>query len=335
MILTDYLKDKLFNILILLVVEILSGAMLWIINVRILFIIFFEIILLTGFVVVFIADFIKKSQYYNMLLKTLSDLEEKTLLTEIVKASPFLDAKINYDVLKQSYKYMNDKIAEFEKQNAEYREYVEMWVHEIKTPITSAKLMIENNKNLTTLYIGDEISKIDGFVEQALYYARSTSLEKDFKVEQVPLKEMVNSAVKCHSKFVIQAGGKVEFDSLNFNVYADKKWMSFIIGQIIDNAVKYKKDKLLILFEGNSYADGISLTISDNGIGIIGEDIPRVFDKGFTGRNGRIYSKATGIGLYLCKKLCIKMNVEISISSQVNVGTKVKICFPKSSMIFK
>lgn len=333
MTLKDYLKDKLFSISILVVVELLSASLLWLVEVPSIFIVFFELILFMGFSIVLIVDFIKRHQYYVALLKTMDQLEQKTLLSEMIKRGSFLDAQILYDVLKKSDIYMNNKIAEYERDNRQYREYVELWVHEIKTPIACAKLIIENDKNITTLHIDDELRKIDGFVEQALFYARSTSLEKDFKVEKTTLKELVTSAIKTYSKSIIQIGGGVKLDSLDYEVYTDKKWISFIIGQVIHNATKYEKGNLLIRFYASTYENGVYLVIADNGIGIQEEDISRVFDKGFTGENGRRYNKSTGIGLYLCNKLCEKMNMKITLSSIVNQGTEVKIYFPKNSLI--
>jgi len=327
-----YLKDKIFSILIFAAVEILSVLFLWLIDVRKIFIIYFIFIFVLGYIVVMLQDYIKRKNYYNDILKILAHLDEKTLLSEIIKKAPFLEAQILYDILKESDKFMNDRIAVYERNSREYREYVEMWVHEIKTPVTSAKLMIENNKNIITLRIDEELQKIDAFVEQALYYARSTSLEKDFKVEQVSLKELVTTSIKNYSKTIIQAGGRVELNSLEHIVYTDKKWTLFIIGQIIANAAKYQNGELLIYFNGSSYESGKYLEISDNGIGIPEKDLSRVFDKGFTGENGRRYHKSTGIGLYLCKKLCRKMNMEITISSS-NKGTAVRIYFSKNNLL--
>lgn len=329
----DYIKDKSFRIMAFVTAGALVAGLLWLIDVSKIFIIFTELLFFMGFFIPMLWDFIKQKQYYDTLLEALEKLEEKTLLPAIIKQAPFLEAKILYEIIKQSDKYMNDRIAYYDKEAREYREYVEIWVHEIKTPVTSAGLMIENNKNITTLRIGEELRKIDSFVEQALYYARSTSLEKDFKVEKTSLRELVMSAVKTHAKPIIQAGGRIETDFLDITVYADKKWLSFIIGQLLDNAAKYQNGNLLIRLQGCTYENGVYLSVSDNGIGIPNKDLSHVFDKGFTGENGRRYNKSTGMGLYLCKKLCLKMNMGITISSIQNQETEIKIFFPKNSLL--
>lgn len=327
-----YIRDKTPQIMLLLGAVFLSALFLWLLDIRRLFILFFEMLFIMAFFAGLLLDFYKRYQYYNELIKNFESLDEKTLFSEIAERAAFTDGEILYDIISQTDKYMNDKIEDYAYAGREYREYIEMWVHEIKTPITSASLMIENDKNITTLNIKDELMKIDGFVKQALYYARSTTLEKDFKVESSSLNEIVISAVKQYSKPIIQAYGHVYFENLDNKVYADKKWCTFIIGQLIANSVKYRCDDLQIHFSSRNYKNGVILSIRDNGVGIPEEDITRIFDKGFTGENGRHYNKSTGIGLYLCKKLCLKMNMDISVSSKKNEGTIMNIYFPKNSL---
>ena len=206
-------------------------------------------------------------------------------------------------------------------------------MHEIKTPITSARLIVENEKNPTTLRIDDELRKIDAYVEQVLYYARSTDVEKDFKVEKITLQALVYAALKTYSKPLIQVGGKPVLKELDVPVTADSKSCTFVIGQILSNAIKYRKDNLQVEFSARAEKNTVSLFISDNGIGISAADLPRVFDKGFTGENGRRYSKSTGIGLYLSQRLCRKMNISLSISSVPGQGTTVTMVFPTESYL--
>ncbi|NBH80674.1 sensor histidine kinase [Clostridiaceae bacterium] len=309
-----------------------SMGLLWLMGLRYEFIIYIEIIFGFSFLAAFVWDYTRKKKYYCGFMALFDGLDDKTLLAELVEKPGFLDGKLLYQILRLSNKYMNDKLAEAGATNQEYREYIEMWVHEIKTPITSAHLIIENDKNISTIRIDDELNKIDHFVEQALFYARSTTLEKDFKIEKTTLKTLVQEALKSYSKQIIEAHGRPVFVNLDIPVFADRKWCVFIIGQIIANSVKYAKENLILTFEGSSFDNGCSLSISDNGIGITEADIPRIFDKGFTGENGRKFGKSTGIGLYLCRKLCSKMNMEISVTSGFENGTTVKITFPKENL---
>lgn len=333
--LADYLIDRIFSIVVFLIAAAISMGLLWLMELRNEFIIYIELIFLFSFLVVFVWDYTRKRKYYRELLSLFDRMDDKTLLAELIERPRFLDGEILFQILRLSNKYMNDKLVEAFAANQEYREYVEMWVHEIKTPITSAHLIIENDKNISTIRIDDELNKIDHYVEQALFYARSTTLEKDFKIEQTTMKELVQEALKGYSKQIIRAGGKPIFENLDIPVFADRKWCVFIIGQIIANSVKYAKEKLVLIFTGTTFNNGCCLSISDNGIGIAEVDIPRIFDKGFTGENGRKYKKSTGIGLYLGRKLCRKMNMEISATSSLQSGTTLKIIFPKENLDFE
>lgn len=330
---TDYILDHIVSVICFTGAECLVFCLLWLVEVQTIFIIFTGAIFLLFFLASLIWDFHRRRSYYNRLLRLLEQLDEKTLLMEIAERPHFLDGQLVCDILRQNNKYLNDQIGEMKKQNRDYRDFLDTWVHEIKTPITSARLIVENEKNPTTLKIEDELCKIDNFVELVLYYARSSDVEKDFKVEKTSLKSLVSAALKTYSKPVIQAGGRIRMESLDIPVCADKKSCSFIIGQIISNAVKYRQEDFCLDFTSEAEKNRILLMIHDNGIGIDEADLSRVFDKGFTGENGRRFPKSTGIGLYLCKKLCGKMNMNISITSEKGQGTTVTLYFPTESLL--
>ena len=330
---SDYITDRIVSFVCFVISEGLVFGLLWLVEVPMVFIIFTEIIFLLFFLFSLIWDYHRRSGYYKRLLQLLDQLDEKTLLMEIAERPGFLDAKIVSYILKQNNKYQNDKIAEMQKQNRDYRDFLDTWVHEIKTPITSARLIIENEKNPTTLKIEDELRKIDNFVELVLYYARSSDVEKDFKVENTTLKALVSTALKTYSKPIIQAGGRIHMEGMDIPVCADSKSCSFIIGQVISNAIKYRQEEFRLEFRSQVQKNRIALLIHDNGIGISRADLSRVFDKGFTGENGRRFPKSTGIGLYLCKKLCDRMNIAISISSEKGQGTTIALYFPTESLL--
>lgn len=330
---TEYLRDHLFSLVCMLASMLLLFALLWLIEIPITFLLFAEAIFAMAYLASLAYDFFRKRGYYHLLLKTLDRMEEKTLLGELLEHPRFLEGQILEEVLRRCNKYQNDQITAARQDSREYREYIDTWVHEIKTPITSARLLIENEKNPTTLRIGDELGRIETYVEQVLYYARSTDVEKDFKVEKTTLRELAVAALKIYSKPLIQAGGQPVMEDLDLPVAADVKSCTFIIGQVISNAIKYRKDRLQITFSGRAEKNRVLLSISDNGIGIPAADLPRVFDKGFTGENGRLYSRSTGIGLYLCRKLCQKMNMELSVSSVPDEGTTITMAFPTESYL--
>ena len=181
--------------------------------------------------------------------------------------------------------------------------------------------------------VKEELSRIDGYVEQALYYARSTNLEKDYMIREINLDNLVKETVKKYSKQLIAAKATPCFDNLAQTVYGDPKWLEFILGQLIANSIKYKKDTLRLTFSACEEQNHVLLSISDNGVGIPENELSRIFEKGFTGTNGRSYTKSTGIGLYLCRKLCNKMHLSISASSASGQGTTIQITFPKDSRL--
>ena len=248
----DYAADHIFSFLFLSVSGLLIFALLWLVETPMVFIFFVESIMLTAYFCAFLYDYWRRRNYYTQLWKTLDRLEEKTLIGEILVRPDFLDGQILDDILRRCNKYQNDRLADAEQNSQEYREYLDSWVHEIKTPITSARLIVENHINPATLRIDDELRRIDGFVEQVLYYARSAAVEKDFKVEKTTLQALVNSALKTYSKPLIQAGGRPVFCGLDIPVCADTKSCSFIIGQIISNSIKYRTENLQVSFSARS-----------------------------------------------------------------------------------
>lgn len=157
-----------------------------------------------------------------------------------------------------------------------------------------------------------DLDRVNAYVEQVLYYVRSTSVEKDFFVKRVSLQELVEDTLKNCAREMICGKATVNLAHLEPEVHTDPKWMKFILHQIIANSIKYRSGETLQLtFSGRKEENAVGLDIADDGIGIPENDLERIFEKGFTGQNGRITAKATGMGLYLCKKLCAKMNSSV------------------------
>ena len=230
---------------------------------------------------------------------------------------------------------MLENVNSYKQLQEDYKEYIELWIHEIKIPIATSKLIIENNKNEITKSIDEELDEIENYTEQALFYARSNTVNKDYVVTKSNLKEIVNEAILKSKRALLSNKISIELNDLEKEVFTDSKWATFIINQIIQNSIKYskKEDKRIQLY-AKSNNENIILYIKDNGIGIKKGEITRVFEKGFTGENGRIINKkSTGIGLYLCQKLCNKLGLEIELNSKRDIGTEVRIIFPKSSYI--
>jgi len=325
--LKTFLKDKIVFIFLCIIISAFSAVLLYMVEATLFFILFVPCVYLAGSIVALAVEFVRKNSYYKRLYITLEELDKKCLLSEIIDEPTFYEGRILYDILKTSDKAMNDEIAFHSLASAEYREYIELWVHEIKTPIAGAKLISENADNTALL---DTLQRIDRYVEQALFYSRSNTVEKDFLIKKTELKDLVSSVLRKNAKHLIDNKISVDITGVGGTVFTDTKWTDFIFWQILDNAIKYESKEIKIYSEENS--NSTSLFICDNGIGIAEQDISRVFNKGFTGESGRTYTKATGLGLYLCKKLCLKLGLNISLRSKQGEGTTVEIVFPKSEM---
>jgi signal transduction histidine kinase len=297
-----------------------------VIRAEIFFTIFIPSLILFGGILAILPEYFIKNRYYTELQNILRQMDKRHLIQEVIRRPDFIEGRILFDMLKTTGKSMNDEISKYKTAYAEYREYIELWVHEIKTPIAGAKLIGENKGNRLALEV---IDKIDSLVEQALYYARSNTVEKDYLIRSVALSELVGVALKESARFLIGREIVIQTRGLEPTVFTDAKWIIFIIRQIIDNAAKYGGTTLW--FCGEQRENSVSLSIHDNGVGIPEADISRVFQKGFTGVNGRTFGQSTGFGLYLCKKLCVKLGLGISIAAQPDQGTTLTIVFPKSN----
>lgn len=274
-------------------------------------------------------EFIKYRNYYAELQEVLEGLSPKYLLPEVMSKPTFSEAKIIYDLLKVTHKEMHEQVNVYKDMQEEYKEYVESWIHEIKTPIAAAKLMIENNEGPVTYKIASEIKQVESFVEQALYYARSNDVSKDYIIKPLELRSVIVTVIKENSRTLIQKKITPQLEALDDEVYSDSKWVIFIVNQIIGNSMKYSKESGgMIKVYSEKQRNKVILNIQDNGIGINEKDVKYVFDKGFTGENGRKFSRSTGIGLYLCKRLCDKLGLGITLESTLGEGTRVQLIFP-------
>lgn len=278
------------------------------------------------------VEYARKRSYYGRLLRSLDVLDRKSLLCEVLDEPDFLEGQILYRVLKECNKSMNDEIATYRHQEEEYREYIEAWMHEVKTPLAAAKLTLENDTGSVPASVSDDLRRIEDYLEQALFYARSGSVEKDYLIRPISLRELVNASVRRNAKDMIASKIGLTLENLDFIVLTDVKWTDFILNQILVNAIKYRSASPSIRLYAKQEKNGVSLLIEDNGIGIRQADLPRVFDRGFTGETGRKFSKATGLGLYLSKRLCDKIGLGISVFSIEGKGTTVHLIFPSGTM---
>ena len=331
---TKYIKDKIYYILTFSIYIILISIYLKAMETEIPAIIIVIAISTIFFCAGFIISYLKSNKYLKDIDKMMDNLTEKYLITEIMPKPSRAERLAYYRILKKANKSMLENISIIKQQQKDYKEYIESWVHEIKIPITSVKLLCENNKSDITTKIDEEIEEINNFVEQALFYARMDQVSNDFMIKNINLNNVIKNVLARNKKIMIQNNMKVELNNVNTNCYTDEKWLEFIVNQIIQNAIKYRKEKnanIVITISENK--ENVILNIKDNGIGIKTSEIDRIFDKGFTGTNGRNQKKSTGIGLYLCKRLCQEIGMEIEANSKENEFTEIKIIIPRNKKI--
>lgn len=214
-------------------------------------------------------------------------------------------------------------VSEADHAKSEMTDYYTLWAHQIKTPIAAMRLLLQPEQSKQSTDLSIELFKIEQYVEMVLQYLRLDSASSDFVIKKYDLDTIVKQAVRKYSKLFILKKISLDYSELNCNVLTDEKWLSFIVEQILSNALKYTNKGKITIYMDNDNAK--TLIVQDTGIGIDAEDIPRVFEKGFTGYNGRTDKKSTGIGLYLCKRVLTKLSHTIMIESDVGHGTKVKI----------
>ena len=214
------------------------------------------------------------------------------------------------------------------KRYTDLMDYYTLWVHQIKTPIAASQLLVQDvtDRNIRSL-LEQEIFKIDAYTHLVLQYLRLENFHDDLQLKQVSLEHLVKEVVRKYSLFFIQKGLTINLDDLDVKVISDEKWLLVIIEQVLSNSLKYTKSGgIEVYFKDNT------LYLKDSGIGIKDSDILRVFERGFSGYNGRLTQQSSGLGLYLSKKIADQLGHDISISSQVGQGTTVSIHFQKKKL---
>lgn len=328
-----FCKDQFTFIFLELVCVILIALFLQAFDIHKILILLVCQLIIVVFCIGLLAKYLKMKRYFTKVLCIYQKLNEKTLLAEIIEKPDFYEGQLFYDMLLAASKDMNDRIGSLKQQQKDYLEYIELWVHEIKTPIAGMELYLNNHKSEKNRELQFQLNRIENYVEQVLYYARSSQFNQDFIIEKFELSSLVKSVVKENALMLIQANAQIKMETLNGEVYTDSKWLKYVLKQILENSEKYRKDSLYIEFKSRLDKDKLYLSIKDNGIGIKASDINQVFQKGYTGIQGRNFKKSTGMGLYISKKLCAKLGLNLTIASPNEDGTIVTIAFPYNKEI--
>ncbi len=326
-----FLKDKQFFLVLFLILNILFLFLLRAFHVykELIYAIFF--LLNSFFFLSLTYDYYRKKYFYQQLFFQIKELDQSYLVLEVLQKPNFLEGKLLDQALYEINKSMIENIKKYEHQTKEFQEYIEMWIHEMKIPLATLELLNHNQKEQIHKKIKDQITKLEDNIEQVLYYTRQEFAENDYLIRENNLEQIVNAVALKNKDSLLE--NKVDFivKNVNVKINTDSKWLLFILNQIINNSIKYRKKKhAQISISIEQEKNYICLIILDNGIGIPKQDLTRVFQKTFTGSNGRVRGQSTGMGLYIANQLCNKLGHQLKISSIEKQFTEVRIYFSQN-----
>ncbi|MBU5346173.1 sensor histidine kinase [Paenibacillus lautus] len=245
-----------------------------------------------------------------------------------------LQQRLYLELFTKLHRQHERDLRKLNEEKIDHQEFILSWIHEVKLPIAASRLLMENSTGETADSLADkledELDKIENYVEQALYYSRIDSFSKDYFITEEPLDSIIKTCAKKFAKTFINKRIRFHMEDIRQTVHTDRKWLGFILDQIVANALKYTNEGGTITFTVEEDRQEKRMHIIDSGIGIQPEDLHRVFEKGFTGSIGRSHAKSTGMGLYLANQLVHKLGHHLSIQSEAGAYTKVTIHFPKT-----
>ena len=333
--LSKYLKTNYLIIILFIVIIAIIDLMLVSFKTNSQAVIGVSVTAIVGFILFIIYDFNRRKKFYDKFLNDLDLLDQKYLITEMLEKPNFYEGQILYDAIYEIDKSMAEKIKEYSLSIANFKEYIEMWIHEVKLPLASLNLIVHNHKESSDKKITEQLKRLDDDIEQVLYYVRSENAEKDYLIKETELNKVISNVAMKNKDILLENNINFEVDVENKKVLTDSKWLEFIVNQIVSNSIKYTRNNVEHLIKITSEENNkcTILKIYDNGIGISKSDIPKVFDKTFTGSNGRKIETSTGMGLYIVKQLCNKLGHKIAIDSKENEYTEVSILFNKDDFL--
>lgn len=292
----------------------------------------FVLIYALSFLTVIFCDFFRKKKFYDTLNANLAHLDKKYLVSETLEKPDFYEGELLCQCLYETGKSMTEYLNEYRQDLEDFKEYIELWVHEVKIPIASLFLMYHNEGDENSKKYTKQLRRLDNYTDQALYYVRSKHAQNDYLVKEISLETAIRNAAIKNKDDLLENGFELSVHDVDFAVMTDGKWLEFMLNQMINNSVKYKREGVIPKIEiyANETENHIRLLVKDNGIGIPTGDLPRVFQKSFTGENGRTHGKSTGMGLYIIKKLCGQLGCHIEISSVPEESTTLCLTFSKN-----
>lgn len=294
----------------------------------------FSVVFMIGVVIAilimtkYLMDWYRKKKYFEIITERVKDLKEPWLIAELLPVSYTIEDEIYQELLRKVGSSAIEEIHKIEDEQKEYEDYIEQWIHEVKTPITSIHLMLENRISENPGLKRDlnvELSRLENDVELALYYARSEQIYRDYLIQKLNVRKVLLKVVNKNRTVIMNSSVAIDLDCDEaLYAYGDEKWLVFMLTQVLLNAIKYKAEAdAKVVMRAKRDNKRIVLNIIDNGKGIKKEELTRIFDKGFTGSNGRDNEKSTGMGLYLVHKLCEKLEIDIKADSVYGEFTEI------------
>ena len=312
----NYLKSKKIIITVFIIFLIIFNVSFLLFRLPFAAVIYPQLLCIIVGIIALVLDYPK----YNRKQKVLQKLKNQTsaLITELPAADNF-----NEQIYQEIIYNLKSEITEAQnKHNSDIQninDYYSVWAHQIKTPIASMKLSLQNEDSPLSRRLSSELFRIEQYVEMVLAFLRLDSASTDYLFKEHELDTVVRQSVRKFAPDFIGKKIKLEYEPLNKTIITDEKWFSFVVEQILSNSLKYTRDGSVRIYMSSENV----LCISDTGIGIAPEDLPRIFENGYTGFNGRLDKSASGIGLYLCKRICDNLGIGIFVESTLGKGTQV------------
>lgn len=327
-----FLRDKIAVVAIALLVIAFITFLLVILDVTIDAIVLIDSTLAACVVLALVLEYRRRASFWKDVETAIEALDRTRYIGDLIDDPSFSEGRLALDAMLALTQLNKDELGELRTQNHERAQYTELWVHEVKTPLAAAKLVLDRMHGPDVAKLKIELERIEGLVEQALFAARSDTLVNDYLIREVRLADAVGEACKSNMCYLASCGVTLNMQvDPQVTVMADRTWLAFILNQLITNAAKY--DASTITFttyeEGNEGPHACTvLELRDDGCGIPAADVPRVFDRGFTGEVGRAHGSATGMGLFLVARMCAQMGLDVLLASEESIGTRVQIKFP-------
>ncbi|MGF2941366.1 two-component system sensor histidine kinase SapS [Enterococcus xiangfangensis] len=328
----NYLKDRLLILLGWAVLSLLLIGMVWLTpdlhgfwnNLSYLLILQLFLVFLF-----FTVDYYRRKKWYQSF-----DPVDDTQLQQFIEAATSNEERVVQEYVNQQVRQHHLLTEQLLSSQKDQKDYLDSWIHEIKVPLAAVDLILNSIEfdipDDKFFLLQNELQQIDEYVEQILYYSRSDEFVNDYLIQEYSLKKIIQPIIRSQANYFIQKNLQLTLAEEDANVLTDAKWIEFIFRQLLSNAIKYTPDHGKITIEITTKSGGVELRLKDSGIGIPPEDLGRIFDKGFTGENGRkAQQHSTGLGLYLAKTLAEKLGVGLTAQSTMDVGTTMTLFFPR------